>query len=81
MLSGVLQSPRAVQVNIAIMRAFGQLREASTLHTQMMHRIDDLEARYDGQFARVFDAIRELMRTAVPSAIDASTTRGKISRR
>jgi len=68
MLSGVLRSPRAVQVNIAIMRAFGQLREAVASHAYLTQRIDDLEVRYDGQFARVFDALRELMKATQPSA-------------
>jgi hypothetical protein len=66
-------------VNIAIMRAFGQLREAVTLHAQLMHRLDDLEARYDGQFARVFDAIRELMQIPVISGIASSATKGQTS--
>lgn len=60
MLSGVLRSPRAIEVNITIMRTFVQLRAFATLHEDLASRIDDLERRYDGQFADVFDAIREL---------------------
>jgi len=62
MLSSVLRSERAVQMNIAIIRAFARLRELAITHTELAARLDQLEARYDGQFARVFDAIRALMR-------------------
>jgi hypothetical protein len=63
MLSSVLHSDRAIQVNIAIMRAFSRLRESVTLYATLARRLDALEQRYDGQFARVFDAVRELMRS------------------
>jgi phage regulator Rha-like protein len=62
MLSSVLRSPRAVQVNIAIMRAFVKLREILSTHHDLASRLDELESRYDEQFRAVFDAIRELMR-------------------
>jgi hypothetical protein len=65
MLSSVLRSRRAIDVNIAIMRAFVQLREMLTSHKDLARRIDDLEQKYDGNFSAVFDAIREL---ASPSA-------------
>ena len=61
MLSSVLHSPRAVQVNIAIMRAFVKLREILATHRELARRLDELEGRYDEQFRAVFDAIRELM--------------------
>ena len=61
MLSSVLRSDRAVQVNIAIMRAFVQLRQIFASHAQLSERLDDLERNYDKQFKVVFDAIRELM--------------------
>ncbi len=61
MLSSVLHSPRAVQVNIAIMRAFVKLREILATHRELARRLDELEGRYDKQFRAVFDAIRELM--------------------
>jgi len=64
MLSSVLRSDRAVQVNVAIMRAFSRLRESVTPYATLTRRLDELEQRYDGQFARVFDAIRELLRTS-----------------
>jgi len=61
MLSSVLNSERAVQVNIAIMRAFVKLREMIASHKDLAKRLDDLEGRYDAQFKTVFDAIRQLM--------------------
>jgi len=61
MLSSVLTSERAVQVNIAIMRAFGRLRSMLLTQVELARRLDDLEARYDQQFEVVFDAIRELV--------------------
>jgi hypothetical protein len=61
MLSSVLRSPRAVQVNIAIMRAFVKLREILASHRDLARRLDEMESRYDTQFKVVFDAIRGLM--------------------
>ena len=61
MLSSVLRSPRAVQVNIAIMRAFVELREMLASHRDLARRFDEMESKYDAQFKAVFDAIRELM--------------------
>jgi len=61
MLSSVLGSPRAVQVNIAIMRVFVRLRELMATHKDLARRIDELEKKYDGQFGVVFEAIRELV--------------------
>ena len=60
MLSSVLRSPRAVQANIQIMRAFVQLREMLAERKDLARRLDALERKCDGQFAAVFDAIREL---------------------
>lgn len=62
MLSSVLRSERAVQVNIAIMRAFVRLREILASHRDLARKLDELEERYDAQFKIVFDAIRELMK-------------------
>jgi hypothetical protein len=62
MLSSVLRSPRAVQVNIAIMRAFVKLRQILASHRDLARRLDELESKYDEQFRAVFEAIRELMR-------------------
>ena len=62
MLSGVLNSGRAVQVNIAIMRTFVKLREMLSSNKELAKRLDELEKKYDTQFRVVFDAIRELMK-------------------
>ncbi len=61
MLSSVLRSPRAVQVNIAIMRTFVQLRQLLSSHADLAKKLASLESKYDQQFKAVFDAIRELM--------------------
>ena len=61
MLSSVLRSKRAVQVNIEIMRTFVRLREMIASNTELARRLDELEKKYDVQFKVVFDAIRELM--------------------
>lgn len=61
MLSSVLNTDRAVQVNIAIMRAFVQMRELATSNRAIAKRIDELEQKYDAQFRVVFDAIREMI--------------------
>ena len=61
MLSSVLNSERAINVNIAIMRAFVKLREMIASHKDLARRLDELENKYDTQFKVVFDAIRELM--------------------
>lgn len=61
MLSSVLRNERAVQVNIAIMRAFSRLRELLTTHTDLARKLEDLEQKYDRQFEVIFDAIRQLM--------------------
>lgn len=64
MLSGVLNSPRAVRVNIAIMRAFVALRQAAASHVALSRRLDGLERRHgihDAKLKIVFKAIRDLM--------------------
>ena len=61
MLSSVLNSPRAISVNIEIMRAFVRLRQLLASHTGLSRKLDALENKYDVQFKIVFDAIRELM--------------------
>jgi hypothetical protein len=66
MLSSVLRSARAVRVNIEIMRAFVRLRQMLESNTQLAGKLDELERRYDGQFAVVFEAIRELMAAPAP---------------
>lgn len=62
MLSSVLRSPQAIQVNIEIMRAFVRLREMIRSHEDLVRKLDAMERKYDSQFKSVFDAIRALMR-------------------
>lgn len=61
MLSSVLRSPRAIEVNIAIMRTFVQLRRLMDSNRQLARKIEALEKKYDEQFAVVFDAIKRLI--------------------
>ena len=66
MLSSVLRSPRAIEVNIAIMRTFVQLRRLMESNRDLARKIDSLEKKYDEQFAVVFAAIKELITPAQP---------------
>ena len=61
MLSSVLKSRRAVQVNVEIMRTFVRLREMLASNANLSRKLDELERKYDAQFKIVFDAIRQLM--------------------
>ena len=61
MLSSVINSKRAIQVNIQIMRIFTKLRKILTSHSELMRKIDTLEKKYDQQFRVVFDAIKALV--------------------
>jgi len=61
MLSSVLNSSRAIEVNIVIMRVFVHIRELMLSHKDIARRLDDLEKKYDGQFRTIFDAIRQLI--------------------
>lgn len=61
MLSGILRSPRAVHVNIEIMRAFVRLRRILARHKDLARKLAELERKYDAQFRVVFDAIRQFM--------------------
>jgi len=61
MLSSVLRSKRAVQVNVEIMRAFVRLRRMLASHAGLQRRLNELEKKYDQKFRVVFDAIRKLM--------------------
>ena len=61
MLSSVLHSERAIQVNVEIMRAFVKLRQLMATHRDLAHKLEALEKKYDAQFKAVFDAIRKLM--------------------
>jgi hypothetical protein len=66
MLSSVLHSKRAAQVNVEIMRAFVRLRRILADNAGLAHRLDELEMKYDVQFKAVFDAIRSLMQPPEP---------------
>lgn len=68
MLSSVLRSPRAIQVNIEIMRAFVRLRQWLGSNTELARKLAEPESRYDAQFKVVFDTIRELMKPPVPGS-------------
>jgi hypothetical protein len=61
MLSSVLHSERAAQVNVEIMRTFVRLRELLSSHADLARKLATLERKYDAQFKAVFDAIRALM--------------------
>jgi hypothetical protein len=63
MAASVLNTPRAVEVSVYVVRAFVKLREMITSNTEIARRLDELEQKYDAQFRVVFDAIRQMMRT------------------
>ena len=69
MLSSVLRSARAVEVNIAIMRTFVQLRRLMDSNRDLARKILALEKKYDEQFAMVFDAIRRLIAEEGPEPV------------
>tara|TARA_B100000959_G_scaffold271860_1_gene320506 strand:+ start:459 stop:779 length:321 start_codon:yes stop_codon:yes gene_type:complete len=62
MLSSVLNSERAIQVNIQIMRTFTKLREMILTHKELQKKIESMESKYDYQFKIVFDAIKQLLK-------------------
>jgi hypothetical protein len=66
MLSSVLNSERAVQVNITIIRTFVRLRQLLASHEDLARKLAELEKKYDEQFRVVFDALRELMMPPAP---------------
>jgi hypothetical protein len=66
MLSTALNSDRAIEVNIQIMRTFVKLREMIASHKDLAQRLDELEKKYDKQFSIVFEAIRQLMAPPEP---------------
>lgn len=61
MLSSILNSPKAIQVNIQIMRTCTRLREMIASHKDLARKLAELEKKYDGQFQIVFEAIRQLI--------------------
>ena len=69
MLSGVLNSKRAILVNIQIMRAFTKLREILSTHKELSHKLSELERKiekHDADIRAIFDAIRQLMKPPLP---------------
>jgi hypothetical protein len=66
MLSSVLRSNRAVQVNIAIMRAFVQLRALLATHEDLRRKISEMERRYDAKFHAVFATLSRMLETPIP---------------
>jgi hypothetical protein len=60
-ISSVLNSDRAIEVNILIMRAFVKLRGMISSHKELLRKLEDMEKKYDEQFRVVFEAIRQLM--------------------
>jgi len=66
MLASVLNSDRAIMVNITIMRAFVHLREMLATHKDLAKKLAEMEKKYDAQFKVVFDAIRNLMEPPSP---------------
>ena len=65
MLSSVLSSERAIEVNIQIMRTFTRLREMLLTHKDLQRKIEEMEKKYDYQFKIVFDAIKQLIEPPV----------------
>lgn len=61
MLSGILNSDRAIDVNIAIMRAFVRLRLMIASNKELAQKLAEMDKKYDSQFKVVFDAIRQIM--------------------
>jgi len=66
MLSSVLRSERAVQVNIAIMRAFVRLRTLMATHEDLRRKIEQMEKRYDARFHAVFATLKQMLEVPVP---------------
>jgi len=69
MLSSVLRSQRAVQVNVEIMRTFVRLRRLLASHANLQRKLDELEKKYDEKFRVVFEAIRQLMAPPEPRRV------------
>lgn len=66
MLSSVLNSKRAVEVNIMVVRTFVKLRKMIATHKDLTRKLSELEKKYDGQFKVVFNALRQLMAEPEP---------------
>ena len=77
MLSSVLSSDQAVQVNIEIMRTFVRLRLMLASNAELAKKLEELEKKYDHQFSVVFDAIRKLMFPPEPKRKQIGFTKAK----
>ena len=77
MLSSVLSSERAIQVNIEIMRTFVRLRLLLASNAELAKKLEELELKYDHQFKVVFDAIRQLMTPPEPKRKQIGFTKAK----
>ena len=66
MAASVLNTPRAIEVSVYVVRAFVRLNQALTSHKDLARRLDQIEARTDARFKAVFDALRDLMTPAEP---------------
>ena len=73
MLSSVLNSPRAILVNIEIMRTFVRLRRLLESNVDLAQRLNELEQKYDSQFQVVFDAIRRPWRRQIPRDVASAS--------
>ena len=73
MLSSVLNSERAILVNIQIMRTFTKLREMLLTHVELKRKIEAIEGKYDQQFKVVFEAIRKLLESPRPEPMKRIT--------
>ncbi len=78
MLSSVLNSERAVEVNIAIVRTFVKMRQMIAGNKVLAQKLDELERRYDAQFKVVFNSIRELIKATPKTAPVPMATKRKI---
>ena len=78
MLSSVLHSPKAIMVNIAIMRTFVRLRELMNSHRELAQKIEALERRYDGQFKVVFNSIQKLIQAQPKELVQVPSSKRKI---
>jgi hypothetical protein len=76
MLSSVLKSERAIEVNIAVMRTFVRLRRMLEVHEELARRLAELESKYDGQFRVVFEALDALMAPPEPERKPIGFSRG-----
>jgi len=66
MLSSVLHSEQAIQVNIQIMRTFSKIRQMIDTHKDLRRKIEEMERNYDRKFKTIFDALRELLQAPAP---------------